>query len=315
MDNFIAVVLAVLPVMILIGSGLGLRLLRLLSNAGSAEMGKAVYWLALPCFLFTKLAAGDQASPPWIGLGIATLCYGASLALVLYSCRHLSPAIQGSLATMSYRANGAFVGLPIAILLIENGVCDPAFEQYFLILLAGTVPIFNVYSVFGFLLPHHGIDAKALRRIGFGLIKNPLIWSCFLGLWFSQMGWGQALEHNVLMRSFSLIGQAAIPMALIMAGASLRLESLRAGGKHFWIWAAWKMLLLPIIVFAICILLEVDQHTLMGLTILSASPSAVAAVPMSQELGGDEEISAASVVVTTMICPISLVAFILLAQA
>jgi len=164
-------------------------------------------------------------------------------------------------------------------------------------------------------LPHHGVNAKALRSIAVGLLKNPLSWSCFAGIWFSQMGWGQAFETNVLMRSLTLIGQAAIPMALIMAGASLRLDSLRASGKHFWIWTAWKMLLLPVIVFGVCILLQVDQHTLMGLTILSACPSAVAAVPMSQELGGDEELSAASVVVTTIISPISLVAFILLAQA
>ena len=274
-----------------------------------------VYWLALPCLLFYKMSFGGQNDLPWLGLGIAAVLFGVSVALALWTGRHLDPGVRGSLANMSYRANGAFVGLPVAVLLIHNGICEPAFEQYFLIMLAGTVPLFNLYSVIAFLLPHHGIDKRAMKRVIIGLLKNPLIWSCVTGIIFAKLGWGEAIgKENVIKKSIALLGEAAIPMALVMAGANLRLESVRSGGGHFWFWTAWKMLFLPAVIIGVCLLFRVDHYTLMALTVLCASPCAVAAVPMAQELGGDEELTATSIVITTIISPISLVAFILIAQ-
>ncbi len=314
MDNFLAVLFAVLPIMAVMGCGFVLFRIGLMTKPGTAELGRLVYWVALPCILFAKLSTGDQLDPPWTGLIIAVIAYGASVILVLLTTRSQEAALRGSLATISYRSNSTFVGLPVAMMLIHNGICDQAFESYFLLFLACTVPLFNVYSVIGFLMPHHGLDKSAMKKVGVGLMKNPLILSCALGIVFSQLGWGKALQDNVIMRSIDLIGQSAIPLALIMAGASIRLETLRSGNVHFWFWNVWKMILLPLIVYFICVLCQVDQNTMMALIIISAAPGAVAAVPMAQELGGDEELSACSVVLTTLISPLSLVGFLLLAS-
>lgn len=315
MDNFMAVLSAILPIMLLISAGYVLRRMDLMSAAGCAEIGRVIYWFALPCLLFVKLAVDQPQSPPWTGLLIGSACYGLSVLLVYVSSGSQSAAVRGSLATISFRCNAAFVGLPVVMLLIDNGICDADFASFYLLMLACIVTVFNVYSVLGFLLPHHGVDGKALARVGMGLLKNPLIWSCVLGILFSVCGWGPALKDNVLFRSMDLAGQASIPMALLMAGASLNLQRMRSGGLHFWFWNGWKMFLLPLLVYLICVLLQVDAQTMMALCILSACPGAVATVPMAQELGGDEELTAASVVITTLVSPLSLLVFILLAGA
>ena len=314
MDQFLAVLFAVIPIIILIASGLGMRACRLMTKAGSAEIGKVVYWLALPCLLFYKMAIGEENDTPWLGLGIGTILFTVSCFLAFFTTKSLGPKAQGTYATMSFRSNCAFVGLPVAVLLIKNGIIDSSFEQYFLIMLACTVPVFNVLSVAGFLLPHHGIDKRAIKHVCMGLLKNPLIWSCLLGILFSKLGWGIAIKDNVLMESCSLIGQAAIPMALIMAGANLQVETLRGGGNAFWFWTVWKMILLPAAALLVCYFLQLDLATTLALIIICASPSAVATVPMAQELGGDAELTSTGVVITTIICPVSLVAFILIAQ-
>lgn len=314
MDQFLTVLFAVIPIIVLIASGLGLRAWGLMTKAGSSEIGKVVYWLALPCLLFYKMAIGEASDTPWLGLGIASALFTVSCFLAFFTTKSLGPAAQGTYATMAFRSNCAFVGLPVAVLLINNGFIDSSFEQFFLIMLACVVPVFNLLSVVGFLLPHHGVDKRAIKHVFVGLLKNPLIWSCLVGILFSKFGWGIAIKDNVLMKSCDLIGQAAIPMALLMAGANLQFDKLRGGGSAFWFWTVWKMILLPALALLLCYLCQLDMATSLALIIICASPSAVATVPMAQELGGDAELTATGVVITTIICPVSLVAFILLTQ-
>ena len=296
-------------------AGTVMRKQGIMSDAGCKELGRIVYWVALPALLLVKISQNTQVEMPWAALGIMSLMIIISIIVILITARKQSPAIRGSLCTVSFRANAAFVGLPVALLLIRAGVCQPQLESTFLLIFGTLIPIFSIASVLGFLLPQHGFSMHSIWRIVKNLSYNPLLWSCGLGVSLAASGIGPQIADNIIMQTLSILGSASIPLALLMAGASLKLQSIRNNKMPLIASSTWKMILFPVFIHGLCIASEVDQETHMSLLIISASPCAVSSVPIAQELGGDEEISAAAVVLTTLMAPFSLVAFIMLASA
>jgi len=76
--------------------------------------------------------------------------------------------------------------------------------------------------------------------------------------------------------------------------------------------AVGKPVLMPALALGTAALLGAGAAEMAVLAVLAVSPSAVAAVPMAAELGGDTHISASGVVLTTLLAPISVVIWLTL---
>ena len=111
--------------------------------------------------------------------------------------------------------------------------------------------------------------------------------------------------------ALSFFGDASIPLALLLAGASLDIGLLRSRFGLLLSLSVVKLLLVPVLGFGLCLWWQLDQATTLALCVLLGSPTAVSAVPMARALGGDEKLLSAIVVATTLFSPLTLLAWLL----
>ncbi|MBA3686760.1 MAG: AEC family transporter, partial [Planctomycetes bacterium] len=176
---------ALAPVLVLLGLGWGLRRARLLSDAGSDDLNRLCYWVLLPAHLFVTIARCDLRSAFSVTALLAALIglvVGFAAAWLLGA--RLPPAERGSVISGAFRANAAYIGLPViqlacAALPAERGALMLAAYP---VLLAAMVPAFNIAAVVGFLLPRHGVTRASVLGACGEVARNPLVIACLCGL-------------------------------------------------------------------------------------------------------------------------------------
>jgi predicted permease len=103
-------------------------------------------------------------------------------------------------------------------------------------------------------------------------------------------------------RSLSLLGDFALPLALLGIGASLARSKLRGHVGVPLIATAFKLGLMVLLAYCFCQLFNVRgvQQTLVLL--LAACPTAIASYVMAHELGSDAEFTSRTIVLSTVLC-------------
>jgi predicted permease len=163
----------------------------------------------------------------------------------------------------------------------------------------------------GFIIPQHGFAGGGWKRSLRELPKNPLILACVLGMSLSLLA-PKCLQENVVGSSLKLVASSALPLALLVTGAALDVQRIRAAPVLLTLAALGKLVFAPAITVLLAWCFGAGPAGMAAATILMACPTAVANTPMARQLGGDEALMAAQVVLTTILCPISLIAWMVL---
>jgi len=305
---------ALIPVFALVAVGWLLRRIRLVSDQGVEDLNNVVFWVALPTQLFI-LVAGVDTRHDFNGSALLAALGGfaAGLAGSWWLCRALPAAVRGTIVAGVARPNAAFIGLPVMQLLAA--ALPPAEAAALLtafgVLLGAMITAFNAGSVLALRLAHHGLTFAGLLTVLAHLPRNPLIVACALGTVASLIQ-PDLLKGHMIGDSIALLAHAAIPMALLLVGMQLDLGLVRRNHLLLSTVALGKLLLVPAATWGIGILLGVSGPALTAAVVLMACPVAIAAVPMARLLGGDAELMAAMVVVTTVAAPVALFAWLLI---
>lgn len=304
---------ALLPVFALVAVGWSLRRFRLVGDQGVEELNNVVFWVALPTQLFVLVAQVDLVHH-FNGATLATALGGFASGLIgsWWLCRALPSAIRGTIVAGVARPNAAFIGMPVVQLLAA--ALPPAEATALLtafgVLLGAMITAFNAGSVLALRLAHHGLSVGGLLTVLAHLPRNPLIVACALGTVASLIS-PDLLKGNVAGDTVTLLARAAIPMALLLVGMQLDLGLLRRSRGLLSLIALGKLVLVPAATCGIGLLLGVQDAALTAAVVLMACPVAIAAVPMARLLGGDAELMAAMVVVTTIAAPMALFGWLL----
>lgn len=308
-SEVLAMAASVLPVVIVLVIGRLITLAGLLTPVGASDLNRVVYWIGLPAQLFVVVARSDPRQAFELSAAMAAVVgFCVALVVSLLATRRLDPAARGSIASGVARSNAAYVGLPVVMLAAQTlgeergGQLNAVYP----VLLALMVPIFNIGTVIAFVVPQHGLNRRGLQRSVAQLPKNPLIIACLAGLACAYFTPG-ILHGTVVESSLNLLAASSLPLALLVTGAALDLSRIRAAPGLLIAAAVGKLLIVPGIVAGLAWLAGASQVGLAAATVLMACPTAVANTPMARQLGGDEALMAAQVVLTTIISPITLV--------
>ncbi|MEO1006690.1 MAG: AEC family transporter, partial [Cyanobacteria bacterium J06638_38] len=101
------------------------------------------------------------------------------------------------------------------------------------------------------------------------------------------------------------LGAAAIPVALILLGIQLSETSFQPGINEIGL-AIARLLIAPMIAFAIGRLLQLDLLNLQILVLQSAMPTAVNSFVIVSEFGGDRDLVARAIVTSTLLSFVTL---------
>ncbi len=277
------------------------------------DANRLTYWFGLPALLFLSIARAPLRESWGNRLFLVVLLGTAGMALaawLLAAALRLRPPERAAVVAASFRANLAYVGLPVIVYaLAAAGVADRARWAGAAALCLG--PMVLVYNLATVLLFSHGaagprVPAGTLIR---RVVLNPLILSSAAGLLVAAVG--RPLP-GVLDRTLQIPADMALPLALLALGAAIEPRRIRHMlGAAVWS-AAIKTLLGPLLGFALASALGLGPEERLIALVFLACPTAVATYVMAAQLGADERLTGGALVLSTLVSALPLTLVLLL---
>lgn len=291
------VLASLVPVFAILAAGVAARQARLLDEAGAAGLNRLVAHVALPALLLLKVGTSslaDSFSPLVVAVTTGLVLLTTLTALVLGAVWRLPPAQRGVLAQAAQRGNLAYVAFPV--ILAAGG--EEALRMG-AVTAAVLIPVMSLLAVAGLERYRGGAKgAGTLLRVG----GNPMVLAALSGLGLAAAGWK---PWGWLAASLETLAAFSLPAALLALGAQLTLGRWGAVWKPLAAAVTLKLVVQPALgLWALQALHAGPQELLVGVLLLSA-PSAVASYPVAVELGGDRDLAAAVVVVSTAAAVVS----------
>ena len=297
------------PVFVVIALGAALRRTRFLPEAFFRHASRLVYWVALPCLLFYKIAGAPQIDAAAGGVFlIALIGMAGSIAVaVVFAAAVRMPAPQvGAFVQAGFRGNLAYVGLAVILYAFSApgaGDAGRRAQTAAVLALGPLVPIYNVAAVVALLAGGRRLDRAALRKMAVQIATNPLLLASVAGLAVSLSPFRLPPAAR---RTCEVVGQFALPLALLVVGGALASTRMHGRVTYCVVAAAIKVGVSPAVGYAAAVLLGLGpQETAVGL-ILLACPTAVASYVLAEQLEGDAALSAGVIVASTLLSIISL---------
>ena len=290
MDKVLA---ALAPVFLLILLGWAVRASRLASAEALGHVNRFGYFVLYPAFLFTTIASASlentDAGPYLFGAIAAFLCV-VVLSLGMRLFIKDGPAIT-SVFQGATRWNG------FAILAAANEIFGPLGRPFIALIFGPAVLMLNIISVA--VLARWGAGGQtSLRFVAAQIAGNPLVLSCIAGMLALAI---DLPDLGPVSDALQLIGQAAMPVALICVGAGIDLGAARMAHREVVAATAIKLLLAPLIFYVVVRACGGSPLAAAIAVGIGSTPTAAASYTLAREMGGDTRLMAAIVSVTTLV--------------
>jgi predicted permease len=295
------------PVFILIAIGWGARAGRLATAEAFGVVNRFGYFVLYPAFLFSLISqanfAGQGAAPFLIGL-LGGLVLVMVLALSLRLIFRSDGPAYTSIFQGSIRWNG-FVLLAAALPLYGQPGLDLIGLAFGPLVLTINIVSVTVLARWG------AAGAKSWRAVFDQILANPLILSCAAGLAANAAG---LRDLGPVTHALDLLGNAAMPIAIICVGAGLDFKALRRAGPQVLAASAMKLTVMPAILYATATAAGAGPLGVAVAAGLGATPAAAAGYTLAREMGGDAQLMAAIITATTLLSFITMPLAITLAM-
>ena len=283
----------------MVAVGIVLRRYRFLDEGFIDKANSLVYYILLPVLLFHEIGGTDfrQAfSGPLVVGGYAATLATFLLAFLVARALGLGPSETGVFVQGSFRANLAYVGLPI----VFNAVGPEGLRKAG-ILLGMIVPLLNGLSIVALMTPHgagkgEGIGTTA-SRIARQIVTNPIILACLAGIAWSVL---KLSFPGMIDRTFRILTPATLPVALLCLGGSFSFERARKGIAVASLATFLKGGVLTGIGIALYRWMGVSGEDLRIGAIMLGCPAAVVTYVMAARLRGDTDLAGTIIIVSTV---------------
>jgi len=295
------------PVFLLIGIGAVLQATNFASPNFLREANRLTYWLGLPALLFSQLAGSFHGIAGARVMLEAMLFSTAGVTLLSYGAAWLwrmPGAAVGTFVQGGFRGNLAFVGLPIIYSLPDDQLIGGvSVRSAAIITVAPMMVVYNVAGVVVLQLSQHKLGWSMLKPFARQLATTPPLLATLAGILFALTGWPLP---TVVDKTFTALGEMALPLGLLGVGSSLVTVKLRGN----WRWplgsALMKTGVAPVIGWLIGRWLGLGGVELKMLLILMACPTAIISYTIALELKGDEGLASGAIVLSVLTSIVSL---------
>ncbi|MGJ4997186.1 AEC family transporter [Bradyrhizobium sp. HKCCYLS3077] len=303
------VIAALAPVFLLIVIGFGLRrsLIRLDSQWHGLE--RLTYYVLFPALLLQSLVKADLSQVPVAGIGGALFLAMLAMSALCLALRPLlaRSGIDGPAFTSIFQ--GATRWQTYVALGVSRSLFGPTGLAVASVGMIAIIPMVNVFSVA--VLAHYASpDRRSMREIAATILRNPLIWACVIGLALNIVHMPlPKLWHDAA----DALGQASLPIGLLVTGAGLHFEGLRRAGAAAALGVVLKLVLMPILAIGLAQWFGVSGPSLVVVAICAAVPTSPSAYVLAKQMGGDAPLLAQIISLQTVLAALTMPAFIALA--
>ena len=304
-NSFLLSLNAIVSIFVMMAVGYGAKRLLHLEKAHVGRFNALVFHTLLPLMLFNNIYQSNLRG------GVSFSCLGLSLSVlaVLFVLtwlfiKRVEPANdqRGVMIQASFRSNFLLLGMP----LIQE-LCPGADLATVSVMLAIVVPCFNVLAVVT--LETFSRKQIDVRQILLGIAKNPLIVASAAGILANLSGLQlpDCLSHPI-----SQLGASASPVALLLLGAQFEFHDVRLYRRNLTICTVLRLVVYPGAALTLAALTGLRGPEFAVLISMFATPTAVASFSMAAQMGGNPELAASAVTVTTLLSSVTMFLWIFL---
>lgn len=297
MKEFLTVLGAVVPVLALALAGLGIRKLNWLTEEADHSLLKVNINLLMPC-LILDAALGNPAMSQVGNLlmapafGLVTVVFGILLAKLVASWIGLrNPAAARTFAVCVGIYNYGYVPVPLALLLFDKQTAAVVFLL--------SIGVESMMWTLGVMTLSGAGFRQSWRRI-----INPPMLAILLALVLNLTGLAGYVPEMVH-TGLRLLGQCAIPMALILIGAVIADHlpefSSASGGRVIGAAVVLRLAFLPFLFLLAARFLPASLELKRVMVLEAAMPAAVFPIVMSRHYSGDPPTAMRVVIGTTAV--------------
>ncbi len=294
------------PILLLVVLGVVLARTGFLGAEFIGRMSEFTFRVALPAALFHAAAQSGDPDPRTLGI-LAALLSATLLAAVagwiVASMLGLPGRSSAALSQGAFRGNLAYVGLPMMAYAFDGQPNGDAHFAAGVVVMAVATSFFNILAVVVLQSAHQRLSWASVRPGLESIAKNPLLIACVSGLVFNLAGGHLPM---FLDRTFSTLGAAAVPMALLTIGGSIAFIKLGARVDGMAAAAALKLVFLPGVVFVLGRAFALPPDDMRIALILAGCPTAAAAFVMAREMDADASLASGSIVLSTIFSALTL---------
>jgi len=283
------------PVFCILGLGILFKRIGWISEEFARMGSDLVFKVTLPCLLFVKLVQTDFRR----GLPVTLIFYALAATVVLFIIldRFIAPRLKeagdrGVFVQGAYRSNMGIIGLAFCLSAFGDRAVTTAS-----IYLAVMTTLFNILAVIT-LTRHQGqeVGRGKIAPLLRGILKNPLILAILAGVLISLSG---IRVSKILLSTGGYFAQMTLPLALLCAGASIRVREFQTSPPLYWA-ASAKLVVVPLLITLGGILIGLRGESLGVLYLMCAAPTAAASYPMAQAMKANHHLAAAIIAATSL---------------
>ena len=289
-----ALLAGVFPVFALIAVGYGLRKSGFLPDATWRPVEKLSIHLLYPGFLIPAIWTADISGGGAGAAGAAAVTSVLIIATATYAARPLL-TIDGPAFTSVFQGVirwNSFVFLPVIQSIYgADGLALAA------VVIAAMIPVTNILCVI--VLVRWGADQREMSPLALtrAILSNPILIACLVGLALNLL---KIPRLPGVSDTLQLLGGAALPLGLIVAGAGLSFAEVARRRVTIGAVSFIKLVVTPPLMWGLCVLFGGDQLAQGTALLCGAAPGAAAAYLLARQMGGDAPLMAGIVALTTV---------------
>jgi predicted permease len=299
----VQIVNSLLPVFLIIILGYSIARSGMLIETHLDSINSLVYRIGLPILLFYKVSsaayldgAANRIFLIILASSLGTILFSTLLARLL----GLEKTSIGTFVQASFRGNVTFIGLPVVIYTLAD---NPRAETLAVLVLAPTVAVNTTLSVLVLLISQHKFEIKALKKVTWALVSNPLLIGALAGGIFAMLNWHLP---TAIFRTCEAIGQMSLPLALIGIGGTLAFVKVRGNIRDAIIASITKISINPLLGYLLTLALGLTIQDARIALIYLCCPVAAASYVLTNQIGGNDALAASAVFISTILSAISL---------
>lgn len=294
LNSFLLSLNAIVSIFFMMAVGYGAKRLLKLDKGDVGRFNSLVFHTLLPLMLFYNIYSSDIKGGVNIHcLGLALGVLGVLFLLTWVLVKRLEPANdqRGVMIQASFRSNFLLLGMPLI-----RELCPGADLATVSVMLAIVVPCFNVLAV----VTLETFRRKQIntRKILLGIVKNPLIIASAAGVLLNLSG---LRLPDCLSNPVSQLASSASPVALLLLGAQFEFHDVRLYRRNLAVCTMLRLVVFPAVALPLAALAGLRGPEFAVLISMFATPTAVASFSMASQMGGNPELAASAVTVTTLL--------------
>ncbi|MFP4126999.1 MAG: AEC family transporter [Alphaproteobacteria bacterium] len=287
----LAVVEAILPLVLVTGFGTGLKAIGFLDGPRRAALETVVYFVLVPPLILRAMNRTAIELATLVPLAVIMLVPIAAVTALAFGMRAAATPATGWLhgpgfpsTVMGLTRNNIFLVFAASqALLGPDGAAITALAAMLY------VPAVNIVGVVA-CMRYGTAPTTAVGDTLKALASNPFIAATAAGLALNLSGIGLP---GPLAPAAGLLADSALGLALVCVGAGLTLPAVRTAPLGLVVTAVLKLLAMPVMAWALCVALAVEEVLALAVMLYHAGPTAPGAYVLARQLGGDAEYMAA----------------------